>query len=141
PCNRCNKTSTTFTHVEGRMDVPMRSFFPGKGALRHIWCQAFFLNPTSCRLPLTFEQTVEYYPFLVCLYSHLSIPTHSANNTLNCYSLNPDNTLEKSFLSSRSYRVTKIHIITLPDIPRTNIFQALKSYTRVAYDYARILLI
>ncbi|KAI1314466.1 hypothetical protein EDD11_002129 [Mortierella claussenii] len=119
-------------HVEGRMDVPMRSFFP------------------------------EYYPNLVRLYHSIGVKFHDADNTLACFDvtfdpnsatpasdpsarLKKDVNIEAPYLSSRSYKVSADHTITLPDLPPLSVFnpypfaRRLLGYYRIARDYVKVL--
>ncbi|KAF9402342.1 hypothetical protein BGZ94_004951, partial [Podila epigama] len=119
-------------HVEGRMDVPMRSFFP------------------------------EYYPSLVRLYRSIGVNFHDADNTLSCFDVSfggtsassstaaddkklQDINIEAPYLSSRSYKVSANHTITLPDLPPLSLLnpypfgRRLLGYYRIARDYVRML--
>ncbi|KAF9925644.1 hypothetical protein BGZ67_008504, partial [Mortierella alpina] len=143
PCQECAVTNgrvagdPSHEHVEGRMDVPMRSFFP------------------------------EYYPNLVRLYRSLGIKIHDADNTLACFDVTvpavpakggstpssrdhpsrPTVQVQDPYLSSRSYKVSSGHTITLPDLPPFSIFNPVPfgrrvlAYYRIAKDYIRILIV
>ncbi|KAF9916028.1 hypothetical protein BX616_004785 [Lobosporangium transversale] len=140
PCQKCalaagrDDGDPNHEHVEGRMDVPMRSFFP------------------------------EYYPNLVRLYRSIDIKFHDADNTLACFDvtfdskpvplasdpvsrLNHDVNIGAPYLSSRSYKVSKDHTITLPDLPPLSVFnpypfgRRLLGYYRIARDYVRMLMV
>ncbi|KAF9561938.1 hypothetical protein EC968_005432 [Mortierella alpina] len=119
------------------MDVPMRSFFP------------------------------EYYPNLVRLYRSLGIKIHDADNTLACFDVTvpagpgtgdatqssrnhpsrPTAQVQEPYLSSRSYKVSSGHTITLPDLPPFSIFNPVPfarrvlAYYRIAKDYLRLLIV
>ncbi|KAF9938181.1 hypothetical protein BGZ67_000444 [Mortierella alpina] len=139
PCQKCalaagrGNGDPNHEHVEGRMDVPMRSFFP------------------------------EYYPNLVRLYRSIGVQFHDADNTLACFDvtfdpetsaaapsatqsrLQRDVNIEAPYLSSRSYRVSSNHTITLPDLPPLSLInpypfgRRLLGYYRIARDYVRML--
>ncbi|KAF9955734.1 hypothetical protein BGZ72_003453 [Mortierella alpina] len=139
PCQKCALASgrgdgdPNHEHVEGRMDVPMRSFFP------------------------------EYYPNLVRLYRSIGVQFHDADNTLACFDvtfdpetssaapsatqsrLQRDVNIEAPYLSSRSYRVSSNHTITLPDLPPLSLLnpypfgRRLLGYYRIARDYVKML--
>ncbi|KAF9946584.1 hypothetical protein BGZ70_003146 [Mortierella alpina] len=139
PCQKCALASgrgngdPNHEHVEGRMDVPMRSFFP------------------------------EYYPNLVRLYRSIGVQFHDADNTLACFDvtfdpesssvapsatqsrLQRDVNIEAPYLSSRSYRVSSNHTITLPDLPPLSLSnpypfgRRLLGYYRIARDYVKML--
>ncbi|KAF9905251.1 hypothetical protein EC991_001903 [Linnemannia zychae] len=141
PCQKCalaagrSDGDPNHEHVEGRMDVPMRSFF------------------------------AEYYPNLVRLYRAIGVKFHDADNTLACFDvsfdsesgeLTPDTkyrpsrnqrnvSVETPYLSSRSYKVSQDHTITLPDLPRLSVLnpypfgRRLLGYYRIARDYVRML--
>ncbi|KAF9573439.1 hypothetical protein EC968_008524 [Mortierella alpina] len=139
PCQKCALASgrgngdPNHEHVEGRMDVPMRSFFP------------------------------EYYPNLVRLYRSIGVQFHDADNTLACFDvtfdpesssaapsatqsrLQRDVNIETPYLSSRSYRVSSNHTITLPDLPPLSLInpypfgRRLLGYYRIARDYVKML--
>ncbi|KAF9303077.1 hypothetical protein BGZ74_004396 [Mortierella antarctica] len=135
PCQKCAQESgrgqgdPDHEHVEGRMDVPMRSFFP------------------------------EYYPNLVRLYRSIGVKFHDADNTLSCFdvtfgspsaSSSPTNkpmdvNIEDPYLSSRSYKVSSDHTITLPDLPPLSLLnpypfgRRLLGYYRIARDYVKML--
>ncbi|CAO3573566.1 unnamed protein product [Mortierella alpina] len=139
PCQKCALASgrgngdPNHEHVEGRMDVPMRSFFP------------------------------EYYPNLVRLYRSIGVQFHDADNTLACFDvtfdpesfsaapsatqsrLQRDVNIEAPYLSSRSYRVSSNHTITLPDLPPLSLInpypfgRRLLGYYRIARDYVKML--
>ncbi|KAG0245995.1 hypothetical protein BGX31_005059 [Mortierella sp. GBA43] len=125
-------------HVEGRMDVPMRTFFP------------------------------EYYPNLLRLYRSIGVQFHDADNTLACFDVALDEPssgssddasstsststrsaddviIEDPYLSSRSYKVSSDHTITLPDLPLFSIRnpypfgRRLLGYYRIARDYVKML--
>ncbi|KAG0204596.1 hypothetical protein BGX33_008387 [Mortierella sp. NVP41] len=115
------------------MDVPMRSFF------------------------------AEYYPNLVRLYRAIGVKFHDADNTLACFDVtfdsdsdSPDNkyrpsrnhrnvNVETPYLSSRSYKVSSDHTITLPDLPHLSVLnpypfgRRLLGYYRIARDYVKML--
>ncbi|KAF8936279.1 hypothetical protein BGZ58_004380 [Dissophora ornata] len=138
PCQKCAEAAgrdngdPNHEHVEGRMDVPMRSFFP------------------------------EYYPNLVRLYRSIGVKFHDADNTLACFDvtfdsntsttdstpssrLTKDVNIEAPYLSSRSYKVSSDHTITLPDLPPLSILnpypfgRRLLGYYRIARDYVKML--
>ncbi|KAF9186322.1 hypothetical protein BGZ51_002881 [Haplosporangium sp. Z 767] len=138
PCQKCalaagrGNGDPNHEHVEGRMDVPMRSFFP------------------------------EYYPNLVRLYRSIGVKFHDADNTLACFDVtfDPQSSLESPsaasrlkrnvnvetpYLSSRSYKVSSDHTITLPDLPPLSILnpypfgRRLLGYYRIARDYVKML--
>ncbi|KAG0032299.1 hypothetical protein BGZ81_011172 [Podila clonocystis] len=135
PCQKCAQESgrgqgdPDHEHVEGRMDVPMRSFFP------------------------------EYYPNLVRLYRSIGVKFHDADNTLSCFNVtfgspssssSPTNrpknvNIEDPYLSSRSYKVSSDHTITLPDLPPLSLLnpypfgRRLLGYYRIARDYVKML--
>ncbi|KAG0201591.1 hypothetical protein BGX28_005645 [Mortierella sp. GBA30] len=138
PCQKCalasgrGKGDPNHEHVEGRMDVPMRSFFP------------------------------EYYPNLVRLYRSIGVKFHDADNTLACFDVTFDPqtsrvpaasqsrldrnvNIETPYLSSRSYRVSSDHTITLPDLPPLSLLnpypfgRRLLGYYRIARDYVKML--
>lgn len=134
PCQKCAQESgrglgdPDHEHVEGRMDVPMRSFFP------------------------------EYYPNLVRLYRSIGVKFHDADNTLSCFNVTfgspsspssspkpRDFNVEDPYLSSRSYKVSADHTITLPDLPPLSLLnpypfgRRLLGYYRIARDYVRML--
>ncbi|KAF9432881.1 hypothetical protein BGZ76_010190 [Entomortierella beljakovae] len=132
PCQKCaiaagrDNGDPNHEHVEGRMDVPMRSFF------------------------------AEYYPNLIRLYRSIGVKFHDADNTLACFDVTfdpqspasrstKDAIVETPYLSSRSYRVSSNHTITLPDLPPLSIFnpypfgRRLLGYYRIARDYVRML--
>ncbi|KAF9957436.1 hypothetical protein BGZ72_001812 [Mortierella alpina] len=143
PCQACAVAEgrvardPSHEHVEGRMDVPMRSFFP------------------------------EYYPNLVRLYRSLGIKIHDADNTLACFDVTvpvasatgastqsnrdsasrPAVQVHEPYLSSRSYKVGSGHTITLPDLPPFSIFNPVPfgrrviAYYRIAKDYIRMLIV
>ncbi|KAF9366640.1 hypothetical protein BGX34_011679 [Mortierella sp. NVP85] len=137
PCQKCaleagrSDGDPNHEHVEGRMDVPMRTFFP------------------------------EYYPNLVRLYRSIGVKFHDADNTLACFDvafekpsddtstvptrLTKDVKIEAPYLSSRSYKVSSDHTITLPDLPPFSIRdpypfgRRLLGYYRIARDYIKML--
>ncbi|KAG0303421.1 hypothetical protein BGZ98_006680 [Dissophora globulifera] len=137
PCIKCAEAAgrkdgdPAHEHVEGRMDVPMRSFFP------------------------------EYYPNLVRLYRSAGVKFHDADNTLACFDVSFDSTssasstpstrsgqdahIELPYLSSRSYKVSANHTITLPDLPPLSLInpypfgRRLLGYYRIARDYVKML--
>ncbi|KAF9363931.1 hypothetical protein BGX34_002981 [Mortierella sp. NVP85] len=119
-------------HTEGRMDVPMRSFFP------------------------------EYYPNLVRLYRSIGVKFHDADNTLSCFDVDinlpssgenkqtqsdPEVQVQEPYLSSRSYQAGMGQTITLPDLPPFSIFnpfpfgRRILGYCRIARDYFRLLIV
>ncbi|KAF9907328.1 hypothetical protein BX616_000468 [Lobosporangium transversale] len=146
PCQECVQASGTETHkspnqkhAEGRMDVPMRSFFP------------------------------EYYPNLVRLYRSIGVKFQDADNTLSCFDIKFDSRratceisdtysnnydkekikavqVQEPYLSSRSYKIGS-QTITLPDLPRFSLLnpfpfgRRIAGYVRIAYDYLRMLMI
>ncbi|OAQ31069.1 hypothetical protein K457DRAFT_124440 [Linnemannia elongata AG-77] len=141
PCQKCalaagrSDGDPNHEHVEGRMDVPMRSFF------------------------------AEYYPNLVRLYRAIGVKFHDADNTLACFDVTFDTqseefspstkyrpsrnhrnvNVESPYLSSRSYKVSSDHTITLPDLPSLSVLnpypfgRRLLGYYRIARDYVRML--
>ncbi|KAI7831581.1 hypothetical protein BC939DRAFT_437470 [Gamsiella multidivaricata] len=141
PCQKCalaagrNNGDPNHEHVEGRMDVPMRSFF------------------------------AEYYPNLVRLYRSIGVKFHDADNTLACFDVTFDSdsrtssstpssessrlkqnvNIKAPYLSSRSYKVSSDHTITLPDLPPLSILnpypfgRRLLGYFRIARDYVKML--
>ncbi|GJJ72558.1 hypothetical protein EMPS_04916 [Entomortierella parvispora] len=98
---------------------------------------------------------LEYYPALVRLYRSIGVKFHDADNTLSCFDVTFDNTsacrstsnvnIETPYLSSRSYRVSADHTITLPDLPPLSILnpypfgRRLLGYYRIARDYVKML--
>ncbi|KAF9205327.1 hypothetical protein BGZ49_004188 [Haplosporangium sp. Z 27] len=132
PCQKCaiaagrSDGNPDHEHVEGRMDVPMRSFF------------------------------AEYYPNLVRLYRSIGVQIIDADNTLACFDVTFDSespssrktkdvNIEEPYLSSRSYKVSSNHTITLPDLPPLSVFnpypfgRRVLGYYRIARDYVRML--
>ncbi|KAG0239251.1 hypothetical protein BGX31_002923 [Mortierella sp. GBA43] len=112
--------------VQGRMDVPMRTFFP------------------------------EYYPNLVRLLRSIGVDFHDADNTLSCFDVDindeekdglhgPEH-VHEPYLSSRSYKVGMGQTITLPDLPPFSILNPVPfgrrifGYYRIARDYLRLLI-
>ncbi|KAG0007046.1 hypothetical protein BGZ65_011067 [Modicella reniformis] len=111
---------------------------------------------------------VEYYPNLVRLYRSIDVKFHDADNTLACFDVTLDKSsssssssegdalpvltrltkdvdIEAPYLSSRSYKVSSDHTITLPDLPPLSIWnpypfgRRLLGYYRIARDYVRML--
>ncbi|KAG0225759.1 hypothetical protein BGW42_004104 [Actinomortierella wolfii] len=141
PCHKCAQAAgredgdPDHEHVEGRMDVPMRSFF------------------------------AEYYPNLVRLYRSIGVKFHDADNTLACFDVafqdmgssgssrsssctRPDASLvdvKDPYLSSRSYKIGSHHTMTLPDLPPLSLrnpqpfARRLLGYYRIARDYVKML--
>ncbi|KAF9978213.1 hypothetical protein BGZ73_003394 [Actinomortierella ambigua] len=143
PCHKCAQAAgredgdPDHEHVEGRMDVPMRSFF------------------------------AEYYPNLVRLYRSIGVKFHDADNTLACFDVafenigNPSPScsatptpsplsashvdVKAPYLSSRSYKVGSNHTMTLPDLPPLSLrnprpfARRLLGYYRIARDYVKML--
>ncbi|KAF9159228.1 hypothetical protein DFQ26_006772 [Actinomortierella ambigua] len=146
PCHKCAQAAgredgdPDHEHVEGRMDVPMRSFFA----------------------------VPEYYPNLVRLYRSIGVKFHDADNTLACFDVAFDNIsnstpsrtdtnitpaslevahvdVKAPYLSSRSYKVGSNHTMTLPDLPPLSLrnprpfARRLLGYYRIARDYVKML--
>ncbi|KAF9403735.1 hypothetical protein BGX21_011136 [Mortierella sp. AD011] len=132
PCEKCaiaagrDNGDPNHEHVEGRMDVPMRTFF------------------------------AEYYPNLVRLYRSIGVKLIDADNTLACFDvafdsklpasrMTKDVNIEEPYLSSRSYKVNSNHTITLPDLPPLSLRnpypfgRRLLGYYRIARDYVKML--
>ncbi|KAG0055121.1 hypothetical protein BGZ83_009533 [Gryganskiella cystojenkinii] len=102
---------------------------------------------------------LEYYPNLVRLYRSIGVKFHDADNTLSCFDVTFDNpstttpptrstsnvNIETPYLSSRSYRVSADHTITLPDLPPFSLLnpypfgRRLLGYYRIARDYVKML--
>lgn len=109
---------------------------------------------------LTFlEPILEYYPNLVRLYRSIGVKFHDADNTLSCFDVTfgssssssstpnrpNDVNIEDPYLSSRSYKVSSDHTITLPDLPPLSLLnpypfgRRLLGYYRIARDYVKML--
>ncbi|KAG0082506.1 hypothetical protein BGZ93_002409, partial [Podila epicladia] len=93
-----------------------------------------------------------YYPNLVRLYRSIGVKFHDADNTLSCFDVtfgSPSSSssvkVEAPYLSSRSYKVSSDHTITLPDLPPLSLLnpypfgRRLLGYYRIARDYVKML--
>ncbi|KAF9360068.1 hypothetical protein BGX26_010614 [Mortierella sp. AD094] len=175
PCQKCaiaagrDNGDPNHEHVEGRMDVPMRTFF----AVSMSWAlrktrhkkkrdgdedagyRMGRMNSSDVIETYTwFDQ--KYYPNLVRLYRSIGVKLIDADNTLACFDvafdsqlpasrLTKDVNIEEPYLSSRSYKVSSDHTITLPDLPPLSLRnpypfgRRLLGYYRIARDYVKML--
>ncbi|KAF9932596.1 hypothetical protein FBU30_007742 [Linnemannia zychae] len=195
PCQKCAMAAgrsdgdPEHEHVEGRMDVPMRSFFAVSAFLGcggHVLYytmdkggamfaperlrdrqRLFFFAARSLLVMIdtTDDEDRQYYPNLVRLYRAIGVKFHDADNTLACFDVTFDSEseeltssskyrpsrnhrnvkVETPYLSSRSYKVSSNHTITLPDLPTFSVLnpypfgRRLLGYYRIARDYVKML--
>ncbi|KAG0195731.1 hypothetical protein BGX28_000731, partial [Mortierella sp. GBA30] len=113
-------------------------------------------------------ESFEYYPNLIRLYRSIGVKIHDADNTLACFDVDFPSTsasvpsglpsrdrtqrqttaqVQEPYLSSRSYKVTSGHTITLPDLPPFSVLnpypfgRRVLAYCRIAKDYVRMLMV
>ncbi|KAF9405077.1 NuA4 histone H4 acetyltransferase complex and the SWR1 complex subunit, partial [Podila epigama] len=93
---------------------------------------------------------LEYCPNLLQLYRSLNINIQPIDNTISCFNVQLDSasgTGSPPYLSSRTYKASEDYTVSLPDMAPFSIWnpfyfvRRLRRYTRIARDYARILVV